>query len=251
MTTRNPLPRTAARDTALAMATLVLASTAVLVAAWTVRSEAREESRTTSRSSTHYSYGSSDERGGFSYALMTPGNHSISSSNEGDWKKIQKLMDSIDEDALWFSFEGNDYLVDDRDAIAEAREIVKPMEELGERQGKLGAVQGELGAQQGRIGAKQGALGARQGELGARLAQVVLDPDADAERAKIEREMSELGRRQEALSREQEPLARRQEELGRKQSELGRQQEIVSAKAQSALRELAEECVKNGKAKRM
>ena len=253
MKSSTPLPRTASRDLALALTAFALASTIVLVAAWSVRSEAREQkSSHTSTTHTSYGYTTDSKDGGFSYALFQPGsNTTISVGDEEDRKKFTRLMKTIDEETLWFSIGGKDYVVTDASIVSEADDILAPMRELGERQGRLGGIQGELGAQQGQLGARQGALGARQGELGARLAAVVLDRDADEERAEIEREMRVLERKQEALSREQEPLGRKQAELGRKQAELGKQQERISARAGAAIRELADECIANGKAKRM
>ncbi|HJW94319.1 MAG TPA: hypothetical protein VJ901_11950 [Thermoanaerobaculia bacterium] len=130
----------------------------------------------------------------------------------------QILRDSNGSRAFWFRRDGREYVVTDAHEVERARAIVKPQAVLGEQQAALGA--------------KQAALGMKQAALGMRMAALGRD---DAERAGIRRE-------QRALRDQQETLRAKQEELRGKQEKL-------RGRVEREMRELEDECIRNGEAR--
>ena len=245
---------------AVALAIALTASCFLLGAVWTVHSEARDAASRgptpqahskTKTKATSYFFDDADD---FSYAVVEPGsNTTIGSTRDGDRRSLRRLIESRDQDALWFSIEDENYVVTDAATVERARDLVAPLVEHGRRQGELGAQQGRLGAKQARIGAQQAKVGARQAALAVRQARGAVRgrDDADqAQQSEIDRAMEELGRMQEELSAMQEPLARRQEEMGRRQEELGHQMEEQSARARRDMRRLCEHAIRDGLAER-
>ncbi len=157
---------------------------------------------------------------------------------------------------LWFSQDGQRWVVRDPALVARAHESIEPMERLGKEMGRLGGEMGQLGARQGRFGAEMGRLGARQGALAARLALLELrdydDPGIEREIAAIERKMDELSRRQDEFSRRQESLGgERMDELGDRMGELGDRMERLAERAERELKALAKEAISSRKAERL
>ena len=193
----------------------------------------------------------SSDSNGFGYLLIEPGGNMSGSSDSDWWEDARREVSGFDRPVLWLRLDRRDYVVADRATVARAREILRQVQELGERQGRLGNRQGELGRQQARLGARQAELGARQAQLSVRMSsRIGRDEMSESEQRSLERQMDDLSRQQEYLSHLQEPLARRQNELGARQSAMGREQERVSARAQDALRRLAEDAVESGRATR-
>ncbi len=114
-----------------------------------------------------------DSDGAFAYAVVERGSEAtVSDINGRIMRSIHRAIGSADEDILWFSLDGIEYVVRDPALVAEAMNAVAPIQELGRAQGRLGAAQGRLGGPQGRSGGPQGRLGAQQAELGRRQAEL-------------------------------------------------------------------------------
>lgn len=240
-------------------AALALAALAIVIGTGNAGAEDKK-----SRTSWHF--GSHDSGRDFYWAVVErddDGDLQMSGSvDHRDWELLDELAGDRRDALLWFREDGQSWMTRDDDSIERARHIVAPMQELGKRQGELGRKQGELGRQQGELGRQQGRLGARQGRLGARQGIVSrdlarADRRGESTRAfelelrEIEAEMQALGDEQQALARKQEPLGERQGILGSQQAELGRQQEAASKRAESALRTLARELIRHGRATRV
>ena len=217
-------------------------------------------------SKTTWHFGSFDTGRDFYYAIVErdeDGDVQMSGAvDHRDWEALDDLLGDRRGPVLWFRFGDENWMTRDAAVVKQAREIMRPMTELGKRQGELGRQQGALGRQQGALGREQGRLGARQGRLGAR--QGVLSREiARAERRgestreferemrQIEAQMDALGEEMEELGRRMEPLSEQQEALGRRQEELGRQQEIASKRAETELRTLARELIRDQRVERV
>jgi hypothetical protein len=218
---------------------------------------ARGESHTTTHT---YSYGWSDTDSNdrFGWALFDPRDRSMSCSTDTDeLADITADLAGERSKVLWFRLDGDPYVLRDRDLVRKAEEILAPMREIGEKQGKLGHRQGELGRRQGELGRRQGELGARQAALSLKLARLSVETDAEGDREArrearaIQDRIDAMSAEQAELGRQQAPLAREQGELGRQQGELGQQMSRESRRAGEALRRLAEEAVRDGRAQPM
>ncbi len=210
-----------------------------------------------------FGYSWTDQGDGFSFGLLGGGDDNTLSGSfgDGDWSRIRRLSRQNPDRIFWFRLQGRDYVVHDRAIVNRVREMMKPQIELGRRQGALGAQQAELGEQQARLGSRQAGLGARQAELAARLADLSMDAsfgDASrAERAEMRRKIDDiqdrihvLSRQQRELGDQQQALGDQQSELGAKQSALGERQRAEAERARPAVRRLAAQCVRDGRAER-
>ena len=227
------------------LAVLLLLITVALAGAVSIRSSALA-GKSDRKHSTGFAYSTSSDGDDFEYAVMERGDGGSVSSSSGSWSNLQDLLDSTDDDdVFFFALHGKKYVVKDPALVSRAQAIVRPMQELGSKQGKLGAIQGRIGAEQGRIGARQGVLGARLAALATRNAFSRRDDsDTEIEIEHIQHEMEKLSREIEKLGREQEPLRARQVELGRRMERLAKQ-------VGSELRELAERSIDDGAAERL
>ncbi len=220
----NPPSSTPAPSRSIVAVALAIALTAccfLLGAVWTVHSEARDAASRgpTPRAPSKARLESTpkttscffDDADDFSYAVVQAGsNTTIVSTRDADRRSLRRLIDSSDEDALWFSIDDQSYVVTDPATVERARDLVAPLAEHGKRQGELGAQQGRLGAQQARIGAQQAKVGVRQAALALRRARGAARDREDTDQARqsdLDRAMEELGRMQEDLSVMQQPLA--------------------------------------------
>jgi len=210
-----------------------------------------------------FGYSWTDHANGFSYGLMRDGDDNTFSGSfgDGDWDRLKRMRRANPGRILWFRLAGRDYVVHDRATWNRVQELMKPQMELGRRQGELGSRQAELGEQQARLGSEQAELGARQAELSAKLASLTMDVsfgDATrAERAELRRRMDEIEEQIHALSEDQRDLGGQQRGLGDRQRALGEQQRALGErqreeanKARAAVKKVAEECVRDGRAER-
>jgi len=175
-----------------------------------------------------------------------------------------------------------------RELGARQAELGAKQAELGGKQAELGSMQAQLGAEQAQLGAQQATLGSQQATINAQTAQLnarqaALEAErygaGEAERAALEsrrqeiesargelerqvdqlreqqnelgRMQGQLGDRQRALGGKQHELGGKQSELGERQSELGRKQREASERADREMRELLDEAIRSGVAKRV
>lgn len=219
-----------------------------------------------SKSKSHsYSYGyNDDDQRDFFWALVQPsddgdGINTIGSTDVRASKMIKKAAAQDEGRFLYVRVDGRDRVIRDAALIERADQIVEPMQELGKkmgelggRQGRLGGQQGQLGGQQGRLGARQGALASRSAILGSRMASRSrrgLDTsDLEAEQRKIEAEQQAIGEEMDELGRQMTELGAKQEVLGKEQERYGKQMQTISQKAETQIRDLAQEAIQKGKA---
>jgi bla regulator protein blaR1 len=204
------------------------------------------------------------------FVLVLGENHTVMNGSADD-RKIAKIRRAGDH-ALWFKYQGKEYLTTDPAVLAEAEAIYRPVSQIGERQGEIGAKQGAIGAQQGQVGAEQGAIGARQGAIGAQQGAIGAKQGAigakqsrtlseaeqkqlDVEMAKLDKEMAELDEQMKELDKEMEKAGQPMAELDAKMKELDvqmqaldKQMEAASAKADAQMDALIERLVKGGAA---
>ena len=166
-----------------------------------------------------------------SYVLHVGASTSINSDCTHD--DVARLTGRYGARFFWFERDGEAYVVADAKQIERAMVIVRPQRELGAKQAALGQKQAALGEKQAALGQKQAAIGARQ---------------AAAWRNEEARET--LSREQEALSRQQATFGEQQEILGRQQEKLGAEQERISGRIEQQLSDLADECIRNGMARK-
>ena len=204
------------------------------------------------------------------FVLVLGENHTVMNGSADD-RKIAKIRRAGDH-ALWFKYQGKEYLTTDAAALAEAEAIYRPVSQIGEQQGEIGAKQGAIGAQQGQVGAGQGAIGAKQGAIGAQQGAIGAKQGAigakqshnlseaeekqlDAEMAKLDKEMAELDEQMKELDKEMEKAGQPMAELDAKMKELDvqmqaldKQMDDASAKADAQMDALIERLVKTGAA---
>jgi beta-lactamase regulating signal transducer with metallopeptidase domain len=207
------------------------------------------------------------------FVLVLGENHTVMNGSADD-RKIAKIRRAGDH-ALWFKYQGKEYLTTDPAVLAEAEAIYRPVSQIGEQQGEIGAKQGAVGAQQGQVGAEQGAIGAKQGAIGAKQGAIGAKQGAigakqsrnlseaeqkelDAEMANLDKEMRALDERMKDLDREMEragqPMAEldaRMKELDVQMQTLDKQMDSASAKADAQMDALIERLVKSGAAQEM
>lgn len=166
------------------------------------------------------------------YVLVASGSNSSTMSGSVD--DIQRAMRlRVGREALLYVRRGGvAYVIRDAATLRRAEAIFEPQRAMGERQAELGSRQAELGSRQAALGAQQARIGARQARTTPKNAEA-------------------LGRQQDALGRQQNALGRQQDELGRQQDALGREQERLSRIAESRLRELLDDAIQGGVARRV
>jgi bla regulator protein BlaR1 len=202
------------------------------------------------------------------FVLVLGENHTVMNGSADD-RKIARIRRAGDH-ALWFKYQGKEYLTTDPAALKEAEAIYRPVSQIGEQQGEIGAKQGAIGAQQGQVGAAQGAIGAKQGAIGAEQGAIGAKQGAigakqsghlseaeqkqlDAEMQNLDKEMQVLDERMKELDREMEkagqPMAEldeRMKELDVQMQALDKQMDAASAKADAQMDALIERLVKTG-----
>jgi hypothetical protein len=211
----------------------------------------------------------SDRGADGSYAILSDDDATVYGSI-GDWKTFSKERARLRGDSIWFERDGKQYVINDPALAAQARELFKPMGELGRQQAELGKQQGALGREQGKLGAMQaeasvplpdmsGEIKALEAELKAIQEQTGKEFSQE-DMARLQAKIGEMqGKfssvqaniavKQSGLGEKQAELGKQQAELGRQQAELGKQQEKLSREAQSKMKALIDNAVKNGKAK--
>lgn len=139
---------------------------------------------------------------GFRWSLYDGETHSTCGASD---EEIRDVVGAIggDQNLLWFSSDGERWVIRDRALVGRAHAGIQPMQQLGQEMGRIGARQGIIGAERGR-------LGARQGTLATRLAMLRLRDDDDPA---IEREAGAIERELRALAKEA-IASRRAERVG-------------------------------------
>jgi hypothetical protein len=208
-----------------------------------------------------YHYGWSSHHGDhFSYGLLEEGNESYTGSfSNGDWDEARRIRKAHPGRVFWFRRDGRHYVVRDRATWDRAYALLEPQRRLGQQQSELGSRQSALGEEQSRLGEQQGRLGAEQAQASQRMWRLTQQmTDASPERgAALRREIDQLsdhvmdlGDRQRELGDQQRELGDRQRELGDQQREIGDRQRAIGQTASAEIRRLADDCVKDGRAKR-
>jgi septal ring factor EnvC (AmiA/AmiB activator) len=202
------------------------------------------------------------------FVLVLGENRTVMNGSADD-SKIAKIRRAGDH-ALWFKYQGKEYLTTDPAALAEAEAIYGPVTRIGDQQAEIGSKQGMIGAQQGQVGAGQGAIGAKQGAIGAQQSAIGAKQSAigakqshnpseaerkqlDEEMAKLDKEMHELDEQMKELDKEMakadQPMAEldaKMKELDVQMQALDKQMDDASAKANAQMDALIERLVKSG-----
>ena len=173
-------------------------------------------------------------------------------------------------DFLWFTQSGKSYIVDDPQTVAQIQAMYKPMEELGRKQEELGRQQAALGRQQEELGRRQeqasiptpdiaremAELNAATAKLQARKnATVTIDQLAELQskigelQGKLGGLEGQIGDKQGELGRQQGRLGEQQGKLGEQQGRLGEEQGRLAREADSKVKSMIDESLKDGKAR--
>lgn len=238
--------------------------------------------RTSAASLTHsYTHGSnrhgysySYSSNGDSYALVT-GNGKDHVNFSGDWyngqrAELDKARTMAHGDFLWFSHDGQSYVVDDPKTISSIQSMYQPMEELGHKQEELGRRQAELGRQQSELGRRQQQasiptpdVSREMADLNAAMAKLQDKKNGTItmeQLGELQRKTSELqgklgglqgriGERQGELGRQQGELGARQGQLGSEQGRLGAEQGRLAREANTKVKSIIDESLKDGRAR--
>jgi beta-lactamase regulating signal transducer with metallopeptidase domain len=214
-------------------------------------------------------YVTTDHGADGSYAVLSDEDPTVYGSI-GDWKTFSKERTRLRGDSIWFERDGKQYVINDPALAAQAREFFKPMGEMGRQQGELGKQQAELGREQGKLGMMQAEASVPMPDMSAEIKALEAELKAIQEQTGKEFSQEDMARlqakigemqgkfssvqaniavKQSGFGEKQAALGAQQAELGKKQAELGKQQEKLSKEAQSKMKALIDEAVKNGKAK--
>ena len=211
---------------------------------------------------------------GDSYALVS-GNDKRHVSFSGDWDdgrsaEIDKARSMAHGDFLWFNHNGKSYVVDDPQTISQIQAMYKPMEDLGRQQEELGRKQEELGKQQEELGRRQEQasvptpdMSKEIADLNAAIARlqekkngtITMDQLGELQGKIGELEgrlggiQGEIGARQGELGKQQGKLGEQQGRLGAEQGRLGAEQGRLARQADTKVKSIIDESLKNGKAK--
>lgn len=219
-----------------------------------------------------YSYNYSSD--GESYAVISgKDKEHVQFSGElhhGHGSDIEKARQMAHGDFLWFTKNGKSYLVDDPQTVAKIQAMYKPMEELGRQQEELGRKQEALGRQQEELGRRQeqasvptpdiskemADLNAAMAKLQAKKGSTVTQEElADLEgrlgelQGRLGGLQGEMGAKQGEFGRQQGELGAKQGELGAQQGRLGAEQGRIAREADSKVKSIIDESMKDGKAK--
>ena len=233
-----------------------------------------DSSRANSRQSKRHGYSYAYSSNGDSYAVIS-GNNGDRMSFSGDWyegrrAEVAKARAMAHGDFLWFSRGGKSYIVDDAKTVAQIRAMYKPMEELGQKQEELGRQQAVLGRQQEEMGRRQeqasiptpdiaremAELNAATAKLQARKGSTVtIDELAELQskigelQGKLGGLEGQIGDKQGELGRLQGELGEQQGKLGERQGQLGEEQGRLAREADSKVKSMIDESLKDGKAR--
>jgi beta-lactamase regulating signal transducer with metallopeptidase domain len=237
-----------------------------------VRGTTTASTHTYSHSSSGHGYSYSYSDNGDSYALVSGKDQHAHFS--GDWhsSEIDKARAMAHGDFLWFSHDGKSYVMDDPQTVASIQAMYKPMEELGSKQQELGRQQAELGRQQRDLGERQRQasiptpdVSREMADLNAAISKlqdkkdgtITMDQLSDLQRKigelqrKVGNMQGRIGDRQGELGHQQGELGRQQGELGRRQGELGREQGRIAREADSKVKSIIDQSLKDGKARQV
>jgi hypothetical protein len=224
-------------------------------------------------SSSHgYSYFYS--RNGDSYAVVSGSDKAhmtYSGNGDGDRSaEIDKARAMAHGDFLWFSRGAKSYVVDDPQTLALIQAMYKPIEDLGRQQEELGRQQEALGRQQEELGNQQEQasiptpdIAKEMADLNASVAKlqakkggtVTQEQLGDLEdkigelQGKLGSMQGEIGARQGELGEKQGELGAKQGKLGEQQGRLGEQQGRLAQEADTKVKSIIDQSLKDGKAK--
>ncbi len=237
-------------------------------------SASRESSRAYSRMSSRHGYSYAYSSNGDSYAVISGGN-SNHVNFSGDWyegrrAEFEKARAMAHGDFLWFSRGGKSYIVDDPQTVAQIQAMYKPMEELGRKQEELGRQQAALGRQQEELGHRQRQasiptpdIAREMAELNAATAKLQAKNGSTVtieQLAELQSKIGELqgklgglegqiGAKQGELGHQQGLLGEQQGKLGEQQGRLGEEQGRLAREADSKVKSMIDESLKDGKAR--
>jgi hypothetical protein len=193
----------------------------------------------------------------------------------GAWKaanaeQIEKARKMAHGKFLWFTREGKSYIVDDPAVVAEIEEMNEPMEALGRQQAELGKKQAELGKLQGDLGKQMqqmkftapdiskemadltAAMSRMQAEMGKEISREQL-AELQGKLAQLQGKLGGIyGKSSPSmgdLGAKMGKLGGEQGELGAQQGKLGAEQGSLARENQQKVKGIADESLKNGKAK--
>ncbi len=217
-----------------------------------------------------YGYSYFYSRNGDSYAVISGSDKAHMTYSGERSPEIDKARTMAHGDFLWFSRGGKSYFVDDPQTLAQIQAMYKPMEDLGRQQEELGRQQEALGRQQEELGNQQeqasiptpdiakemadlnAAVAKLQGKKGGTVTQ---EQFADLEgkigelQGKLGEMQGEIGAKQGELGEKQGELGAKQGKLGEQQGRLGEQQGRLAEEADTKVKSIIDQSLKDGKAK--
>ena len=210
---------------AYAVAATLSVCAAVVIGGLSVRAQEQKEP-----AESHWRW-SSDHRGD-SWAIVD-GDSLNMSGDMSDAERARSYRNRISGPYIWFTHNGNSYVISDPATVKRARDLFRPQEELGRTQGELGEQQGRLGEQQARLGEQQAGVKVRMPDLD-RQVHDVREQIAILEKQMRDQQQSALAdndRKLEELEKEMQSQAGRelsQDQLSQMQERLSEVQSRMS-----------------------
>ena len=269
------LPRQFALATAVFTATLIISACRMTTVSAQTKTPKSESHNAQNSNSNSYYWNDSDRAG---WAIINPNGSSTSGS--GPMGRALMAGRKMSGPYVWFTINGEDYLIEDAATLSQIHELLRPQQEIGRRQGELGERQGALGEQMGKLGEQMGKLSERIGSVKVNMPKLkaeIVKLQAEIERLeKSQTTVSDLGElqgligelqarigdaqgaagdiqskigdQQTKLGEEQAKLGEQQSKLGDDQGRLGEQQAELAREAAAKIRRLFEQAVKDGRA---
>jgi len=208
-----------------------------------------------------------------SWAVVTGPKEHISFSgewNSGTQEAIEKARKLANGKFIWFTHNGNSYMIDDPALIAQVEVMYEPMKALDRAQEELGRQQAKLGQEQEQLAKEQSLAGVPTPDMSREIAQVdaamaKLKAEKNAklsqeELADIEAKLGELqgrlgeidgriGEQQGLVGEKQGHLGELQGKLGEEQGRLGEKQGKLAQEADRKVKSIIDQSLGNGKAR--
>ena len=177
-------------------------------------------------------------RSEFAYVLVNGDSQDMSGSMD-DLREAVRLRKRFGDTFLWVRRGDEKFVITDGKLIERVEALSGPQRKLGEKQSELGSQQVELGERQAKLGMEQARLGRRAAR------------DATDESASDRKHRGDLRKAQRDISEQQQELGEQQLVLGREQQKMGREQARLSREMHDRIREIVNEALQHGLARRV
>ncbi len=208
------------------------------------------------------------------YVIFSDNSMTMSGSSS-DARRAEIMHNRVHGDFIWFENDLKFYVITDTATVKRAQALFAPQEELGRQEEDLGSQQEKLGEEQERLGEKQSHVMVDNPDLSRRMAELrdqidKLQKEAEKKNKQLSEEdlgdlqgkigdlqgkigelQGQAGEKQAKLGEEQSKLGDQQALLGDKQAALGEEQEKLSKEASKKMRNLLDEALRSGLAKKV